>query len=86
MALTRKKQTDRLSNQVITVLAQHFRDGKYDAGYSDRHIAVETGTSKLFVAEVRQFRLAPTMIRASGSPIGTAFATPPASEADATAE
>ena len=86
MALTRKKQTERLINQVIGVLAQRFHDGKYDEGWNDRRVAMETKTSKIFVAETRQFRLAPVTVGASGSPIGGALSREEAPAPEVTAE
>ena len=82
MALTRKKINDRLVNQAISLLAQHFRNGKYDEGWGDRRIAEEMGVPKLLVTETRQWRLASSMIRASGSRVGS----PVSPKAEAAAE
>lgn len=84
MALNRKKQTNRLIHRVIGVLAQHFRGGQYDTGWDDVRVAKETDVSKLFVAETRQWRLAPSIVRASGSGLGSPVAVKV--EAEVTAE
>jgi hypothetical protein len=90
MALTKNKIAERQVNQVLGVLAQHFRNGKYDEGWNDRRVAAEVGVHKLLVTETRQWRLAPSTIRASGSKIGSPVAsvapTAPAPETEATAE
>ena len=82
MALTRRKVGDRLVNQAIGLLAQHFRNGKYDEGWSDRRIAEAMGVPKLLVTETRQWKLAPSTIRASGSRVGS----PISPKAEAAAE
>jgi hypothetical protein len=60
--------TERKSNQVIVILAGVFVDGKYIEGWNDRRVAAEAKVTRMFVAEVRQWRLKPVFVRASGSP------------------
>jgi len=68
MALTKNKIGERKIHNVLGILAQHFRDGAYDEGWSDVRIAKETGIPKLLVTETRQWRVGPTAtVRASGS-------------------
>lgn len=69
MALTRRKKTERSVSNVLNVLSQHFREGAYDEGWNDRRVAKEAGVSKLFVTETRQWRMKPSVVRASGSKV-----------------